>query len=104
MQEDNVAVQDRIRDDALEEDLRKDPLVQETIERALAPYREIVSPELLEILAAMVEDALVTHPYAVGILQQLRALPARVSTGVQPKQMKADAGAAGGDGTGTHGA
>jgi hypothetical protein len=62
------------------EELLRDPYVQETIEKALAPYAGVAPPDLLLAMRAMLEDAMTTHPYAVGIVKQLRARRPPVAT------------------------
>ncbi|KYF53395.1 hypothetical protein BE08_28240 [Sorangium cellulosum] len=52
-----------------------DPVLVEAVERALAPYRGKLSPELIE---HMREEALVlmsAHPYPVALLQTLQQRP-----------------------------
>lgn len=52
-----------------------DPVLVEVVERALAPYRGKLSPELIE---HMREEALVllsAHPYPVALLQSMQRRP-----------------------------
>ncbi|MCC6553529.1 MAG: hypothetical protein IT372_10985 [Polyangiaceae bacterium] len=51
-----------------------DPILAEIVEAELAPYRGLVSPEMLDFFR---EEALVllsTHPYPVALIEQLRAV------------------------------
>ena len=72
-------------DDDEAAELLRDPYVQETIERALAPYIGIASPDLLRSMRATLEEAMSTHPYAVGIIKQLRARRAPAATEEVPR-------------------
>jgi hypothetical protein len=55
------------------EELLRDPLVQGTIERALAPYVGVAPPDMLRAMRLTLEDAMTTTPYALGILRALQA-------------------------------
>lgn len=74
------------RDDEDDEadELLQDPYVQEAIEHALAPYVGTAPPELLRAMRETLEVAMTTHPYAVGIVKQLRARRAPLISGEEP--------------------
>jgi hypothetical protein len=52
-----------------------DPTVLAQIERALAPYRALVTPDLLEVFREELEHALTTDPLAVEMVKRLRPPP-----------------------------
>jgi hypothetical protein len=45
------------------------------IERALTPYRDLVTPELLEIMRGELERALTKDPVGQALLKQVRPPP-----------------------------
>jgi hypothetical protein len=57
----------------------RDAFILAEVERALALYRGLVPPALLETMRETLEDALRSHPVAVGLIDQLseRAAPQR---------------------------
>jgi hypothetical protein len=50
----------------------EDPRVQQAIERSLAPYVGVAPPSLLESMRKTLEEAMTTHPYALGLIRALR--------------------------------
>ena len=50
----------------------EDALIEAQVERALAPYRSMVTPEALEAMREVLTDVLATHPVAVRLLARLR--------------------------------
>jgi hypothetical protein len=59
----------------------EDPLIEEHVEHALAPYRGILPPEDLEGFREMLVLFYSAHPVAVEALDQLRTTPAVESSG-----------------------
>jgi hypothetical protein len=79
-------------DDRVANELLADPIVQETIEATLATYRGVVPPDTLRSLREVLEDALTTDPYAVGLIGQLKARPVPVESDVVVREgVRADA-------------
>ena len=58
-----------------------DPIVQQVLEASLAPYRDRVSPELLEDMREVLILFLTTHPEASRAVDGLRPRAARVASG-----------------------
>jgi hypothetical protein len=50
-------------------------VVDAEIERALAPYRDLLSPEELEEFRDALQDLLTTHPVANELVRRLRPPP-----------------------------
>jgi hypothetical protein len=50
----------------------EDPVIETQLERALAPYRDMVPAEVLEEMRALLSDALATHPTLAPLVQRLR--------------------------------
>jgi len=79
-----------------------DPIVQQVIEASIAPYRDRVSPELLEDMRLVLVLFLTSHPEASRVVDSLRPRAAKVSSGevvregAAAESMKKDR-AAGGD-------
>lgn len=63
-----------------DENQPQDPLIEAQIERALAPYRGIATPAMLESMRAGLDRMLTAHPVAVGLLEQLRDWSAPLAT------------------------
>ena len=57
---------------AMSDDEDMDPVVVEQIERALAPYRHLLSPEALNAIEETLEVILTTHPVVAPCVEQLR--------------------------------
>ena len=66
-----------------------DPNVTATVERALDPYREILSPEMLEVFREELTEAMTEHPVAKTLTSRLRERPAPNRRG----DVETDAGA-----------
>jgi hypothetical protein len=64
----------------------QDPLVEAEIQRALAPYVALLSPDALAIMRDVLEDALTTHPVAVKLLDHIRERPEQDTSGVVVKE------------------
>jgi hypothetical protein len=62
-----------------------DPLVEAKIQRALKPYLGVAPPSLLQTMRETLEDALTTHPVAVGLLDRARKRPEPDRSGDVPK-------------------
>jgi hypothetical protein len=58
-----------------------DPILEARLEHGLAPYRDLLPPEDLEVFREMLTLFLTTHPVAVRLLNRLRARPAPASSG-----------------------
>ncbi|AUX30771.1 MULTISPECIES: hypothetical protein [Sorangium] len=52
-----------------------DPVLVEAVERALAPYRGKLSPELIEHMREEALALMSAHPYPVALLQSLQRRP-----------------------------
>ncbi|KYF75953.1 hypothetical protein BE11_23800 [Sorangium cellulosum] len=52
-----------------------DPVLVEAVERALAPYRGRLSPELVEHMREEALALMSAHPYPVALLQALQQRP-----------------------------
>ncbi|WP_437899523.1 hypothetical protein [Sorangium sp. So ce124] len=52
-----------------------DPVLVEAVERALAPYRGKLSPELIEHMRQEALALMSVHPYPVALLQALQQRP-----------------------------
>lgn len=50
----------------------EDPFIEAEVERALAPYQALLTPEALDELRDALRDALSTHPVAVDLVGRLR--------------------------------
>src|SRR3954463_10993538 len=59
----------------------RDPILEEHVEHALAPYRGILPPEDLEGFREMLEIFYSAHPVAADLLEQQRAPPVVESSG-----------------------
>ena len=56
--------------------LRDDPVLDAEVEHAIAPYRGLVSPEMLDVLRDIAVRAYIEHPAGQRILRHLReAIP-----------------------------
>ena len=51
------------------------PLLDEEIELALEPFKELVPPEMIEHLRVLMAEAALEHPTAAALLRQLEAEP-----------------------------
>jgi hypothetical protein len=58
-----------------------DPIVQQIIEASIAPYRDRVSPEILEDMEEVLLLFLTTHPEAVRAVDSLRPRAVRIESG-----------------------
>src|SRR5262249_41219548 len=76
----------------------KDPVLEAELERALAPYRDVLPPDVLEEFRDALEDALNTHPVGSLLLKRLQPPPAapyeseereRSDGAAQPRQERA---------------
>jgi hypothetical protein len=63
-----------------------DPILEATIERAMAPYVGVLPAEGLRIMRERLEDALTTHPDAVTALARLKAKTADDRSGTRPRR------------------
>ncbi|XXX80204.1 hypothetical protein WMF30_15670 [Sorangium sp. So ce134] len=52
-----------------------DPVLVEAVERALAPYRGKLSPELIEHMREEALALMSAHPYPVALLQSIQRRP-----------------------------
>lgn len=52
-----------------------DPILVESVEKALEPYRETLSPEMLEHFRTEALVLLTTHPYPAALLETLQPDP-----------------------------
>jgi hypothetical protein len=73
-----------------------DPIVENQIERTLAPYRGIATPAMLETMRDRLREMLTTDPLALAMMEQLRphAVPDR--SGARPVEGAEERGKAGG--------
>ena len=74
----------------------QDPNVTATVERALDPYREILSPEMLEVFREELTEALTEHPVAKTLTNRLRDRPAPNRNGDVETEAGAEEAAKGG--------
>lgn len=58
-----------------------DPIVQQIIEASIAPYRDLVSPDVLEDMVEVLLLFLTTHPEAVRAVDTLRPRTVRIESG-----------------------
>ena len=63
------------------EDADANPIVTECIEDALAPYQDLLPPEMLEGFAQTLDLFLTTHPVAAPMVARLRPRPAPDTSG-----------------------
>jgi len=58
-------------------DQPKDPVLEATVERALAPYKDLLPPEALEEFRRDLREELARHPVSARLLKQVtpRAAP-----------------------------
>lgn len=49
-----------------------DPILRETVERSLEPYKKVLSPEQIDRFREEALVLLTYHPYSAALLQQLR--------------------------------
>jgi hypothetical protein len=56
-------------------DARSEALLQEEIELALAPYKDVAPPALLKTMREVLEKGLRTHPAPVALLHRLSGQP-----------------------------
>jgi hypothetical protein len=50
----------------------EDPTLEAELDRALAPYAELLPPEMLAHLREALGDALTTHPVGLSLLERVR--------------------------------
>lgn len=62
-----------------------DPVLEEQIDRALEPYRAVLSPATLAVFRAFLADALTTHPVGARLLDRVRPRVAPLQSGDVPK-------------------
>jgi hypothetical protein len=53
-------------------DRESNPIVLECVEDALAPYRDLLPPELLSEFGETLEAVLTSHPLAAPVVERLR--------------------------------
>jgi hypothetical protein len=53
----------------------KEAQIEAQVERAMAPYRDMLPPEALAEMREMLSDFLATHPVAVRLMARLRPAP-----------------------------
>lgn len=58
----------------------RDPLIEDLIQEALAPYIHVAPPELLQAMRRQIEWALLEEPYPKSLVRALGVRPARAST------------------------
>ncbi len=68
-----------------------DPIVQQILEASIAPYRDRVSPELLEDMREVLVLFLTSHPEASRAVDGLRPRAAHVSSGQVERETSAGA-------------
>ena len=49
-----------------------DPILVETVERSLEPYKKALSPQLIDVLREEALVLLTHHPYPAALVQQIR--------------------------------
>jgi hypothetical protein len=76
-----------------------DPIVEETIQRAMRPYLGVLPPAALRTMRDALVDALTTHPVAVEATAALRAQAEADGSGTRVRD-----GARDGEGSGETGA
>ena len=56
-------------------DVRSEAILEEEIELALAPYKDVAPPALLKTMREVVEKGLRTHPAPVALLRRMAGQP-----------------------------
>lgn len=72
-----------------------DPIVEDTIERAMRPYLGVLPPEGLKTMREILEDTLTTHPVALEALTEMRGEPVVDKSGTRPRREGEDDGEGG---------
>lgn len=67
-------------------DEAEDPVLDERIEHAIAPYRGRLTPEALDEARRLLAVMLTTHPVLAPLLDQVREQAATKATGVVPRR------------------
>lgn len=62
-------------------DAAPDPVVAETVERALDPYRALLTPEMLEVFRQELTEALTSHPVGKTLTSRVRERPVQQRSG-----------------------
>jgi hypothetical protein len=60
------------------------PLLLEIIERALAPYKELLPAETIAGMRAEMAEAMASYPYPAALLRKLRPPPVVQKSSTQP--------------------
>jgi hypothetical protein len=68
-----------------------DPILDAHVERALSPYRALLSPEALAALEETLRMILATHPVVAPMVDSLRRGAGVERSGSRPKAGRADA-------------
>ena len=74
-------------------DLSSDPFFEAEVERALRPYRALLTPELVEVFRDELILALVEHPEGAALLRRVRPVAMVTESGPQPIEHGSEAGA-----------
>ena len=84
----------------MDADEERDQLLEETVERSLAPYRHLVSPEVLAVMREMAMEALTEDEVGRDLLERARRERPVAKTGTRETEPTAgpDRKAGGGDG------
>jgi len=73
-------------------DLSCDPFLEAQVERALAPYRPMLTPELAEVFRDELILALVEHPEGSALLRSVRPVAMVTESGTQEIEYGSEAG------------
>ncbi|MCC6556829.1 MAG: hypothetical protein IT372_28060 [Polyangiaceae bacterium] len=69
-----------------EESEQEDPFLEAELDRALEPYRDLMSPEMLEHYRELLGDLLTTHPEGKRLLERARPRRAPDKSGQRVKE------------------
>ncbi|AUX24984.1 uncharacterized protein SOCEGT47_055250 [Sorangium cellulosum] len=83
---------------AKDEPSATDPFLDEVVERALAPYRGVAQPELLEIMRELLVEALTEDEVGRDLVERARPRAAPLGSGVQARDGGAEPGRKAGGG------
>ena len=67
-----------------EKSREKDAYLESIVERTIAPYRTLVTPEVLDLMREMVEESLTEDEIGLELLERARPRIAPDGSGVKP--------------------
>lgn len=78
-------------------ELPEDPFLEAELDRALEPYRDLLSPEMLQDFRELLGDVLTTHPTASRVLDRTRprVSPQRSGEGTKESTASTETGEGG---------